>query len=132
VFVVNIPGMLIGVVLVGVGTAGVVTSLRSDRDMGPIADWLRSKLRREPVDPEEEADGGFTPAAMAASAAIAADDETAFAFKGKVHTGSTIKSRALAFFWLVLVIGLVAVIIAGALYGVGELVNSVIQKFVSG
>ena len=128
--------MLMGVVLVGAGTVGLVSTVRSDRDMGPVATWLRSKLRRGPAAGEEEApasaDGGFTPEAMAASAAIAADDETAFAFKGKVHTGSTIKSRALAFFWLVVVIGFVAVVIAGALYVAGELVNSVIQKFVSG
>jgi hypothetical protein len=124
--------MLIGAALVGVGTAGVVSSLRSDQDMGPIADWLRSKLRREPVPGEEETDGGFTPAAMAASAALAADDETAFAFKGKIHTGSTIKSRALAFFWLVLVIGFVAIVIAGTLFAAGEIINSVIQKFISG
>lgn len=128
------PGAILGALLVGAGTAGLVSVVRGDDDAGPIAEWLRLRLSRGgPAGPDGE-DGGFSPGAVtvqsAAGATALAGDDPAFAFKGKVPSGSTFKSRALALFWLTVVIGVVAVVIAGALFAAGELVNAVIQNFI--
>src|SRR5258708_7373506 len=108
--------MVLGLAMVGAGTAGVVSTIRGQADAGPVGNWLRDRIGPGAGPSSDEA--GFDASTPAGSIAI---EDTSFSFKGKIYTGATVKSRLAALFWLVLIIGVVALVIAASLFAAGTI-----------